>query len=81
VPAVIHISPEANAGGMIGKILDNDKIKIDIDSGTFELQVDNKTLDKRKFYEVPNTSDGIGRELFKSFREKVKSVETGASIF
>ena len=81
VPAVIHISPEANAGGMIGKILDNDKIKIDIDSGTFELQVDNKTLDKRKFYEVPNISDGIGRELFKSFREKVKSVETGASIF
>ena len=81
VPAVIHISPEANDGGMIGKILNNDKIKIDIDSGTFELQVDNKTLDKRKFYEVPNTSDGIGRELFKSFREKVKSVETGASIF
>ena len=81
VPAVIHISPEANDGGMIGKILNNDKIKIDIDSGTFELQVDNKTLDKRKSYEVPNTSDGIGRELFKSFREKVKSVETGASIF
>ena len=81
VPAVIHISPEANDGGMIGKILNNDKIKIDIDSGTFELQVDIKTLDKRKFYEVPNTSDGIGRELFKSFREKVKSVETGASIF
>ena len=81
VPAVIHISPEANAGGMIGKILDNDKIKIDIDSGTFELQVDIKTLDERKSYQVPNTSDGIGRELFKSFREKVKSVETGASIF
>ena len=81
VPAVIHISPEANDGGMIGKILNNDKIKIDIDSGTFELQVDNKTLNERKSYQVPNTSDGIGRELFKSFREKVKSVETGASIF
>ena len=81
VPAVIHISPEANAGGMIGKILDNDKIKIDIDSGTFELQVDIKTLNERKSYQVPNISDGIGRELFKSFREKVKSVETGASIF
>jgi phosphogluconate dehydratase len=81
VPAVIHISPEANDGGMIGKILDNDKIKIDIDSGTFELQVDIKTLNERKSYQVPNISDGIGRELFKSFREKVKSVETGASIF
>jgi phosphogluconate dehydratase len=81
VPAVIHISPEANDGGMIGKILNNDKIKIDIDSGTFELQVDIKTLNERKSYQVPNISDGIGRELFKSFREKVKSVETGASIF
>ena len=81
VPAVIHISPEANDGGMIGKILNNDKIKIDIDSGTFELQVDIKTLNERKSYHVPNISDGIGRELFKSFREKVKSVETGASIF
>ena len=81
VPAVIHISPEANDGGMIGKIQNNDKIKIDIDSGTFELQVDIKTLNERKSYQVPNISDGIGRELFKSFREKVKSVETGASIF
>ena len=81
VPAVIHISPEANDGGMIGKILNNDKIKIDIDSGTFELQVDIKTLNERKSYQVPNISAGIGRELFKSFREKVKSVETGASIF
>ena len=81
VPAVIHISPEANDGGMIGKILNNDKIKIDIDSGTFELQVDIKTLNERKSYQVPNISDGIGRELFKSFREKVKSVESGASIF
>ena len=81
VPAVIHISPEANDGGMIGKILNNDKIKIDIDSGTFELQVDIKTLNERKSYQVPNISDGIGRELFKSFRENVKSVDTGASIF
>ena len=81
VPAVIHISPEANDGGIIGKILNNDMIKIDINSGTFELQVDDKTLNKRESYQVPNISDGIGRELFKSFREKVKSVETGASIF
>lgn len=81
VPAVIHISPEANDGGIIGKILNNDMIKIDINSGTFELQVDDKTLNERESYQVPNISDGIGRELFKSFREKVKSVETGASIF
>jgi hypothetical protein len=32
-------------------------------------------------YKVSNNSEGIGRELFKSFRENVKSVDTGASIF
>jgi hypothetical protein len=32
-------------------------------------------------YKVSNNAEGIGRELFKSFRENVKSVDTGASIF
>jgi phosphogluconate dehydratase len=81
VPAVIHITPEANAGGLIGKIKDNDEILIDISNGTFDLQVDQETLDNRILYKVSNNSEGIGRELFKSFRENVKSVDTGASIF
>jgi phosphogluconate dehydratase len=81
VPAVIHITPEANAGGLIGKIKDNDEIKIDISNGTFDLQVDQETLDNRILYKVSNNSEGIGRELFKSFRENVRSVDTGASIF
>ena len=69
VPAVIHISPEANDGGMIGKILNNDKIKIDIDSGTFELQVDIKTLNERKSYQIPNSSyaKSYFRIIFKIF--------------
>ena len=81
VPAVIHITPEANAGGLIGKIKDNDEILIDISNGTFDLQVAQETLDNRMLYKVSNNSEGIGRELFKSFRENVKSVDTGASIF
>ena len=81
VPAVIHITPEANAGGLIGKIKDNDEILIDISNGTFDLQVGQETLDNRMLYKVSNNAEGIGRELFKSFRENVKSVDTGASIF
>jgi phosphogluconate dehydratase len=81
VPAVIHITPEANAGGLICKIKDNDEILIDISNGTFDLQVGQETLDNRMLYKVSNNSEGIGRELFKSFRENVKSVDTGASIF
>ncbi|MDA8674968.1 phosphogluconate dehydratase [Gammaproteobacteria bacterium] len=81
VPAVIHISPEANTGGLIGKIQTDDKIDIDINNGTFNLQVDEKTLNTRELYKVSNNAEGIGRELFKAFRENVKSVDTGASIF
>ena len=81
IPAVIHISPEANAGGVIGRIMNNDKIKIDINNGTFELQVDQKVLEERDLYKAPSNSEGIGRELFKSFRNSVQSVESGASVF
>ena len=81
VPAVIHISPEANTGGLIGKIQTDDKIDIDINNGTINLQVEEKTLNKRVVYKVSNNAEGIGRELFKAFRENVKSVDTGASIF
>ena len=81
IPAVIHISPEANADGVIGRIMNNDKIKIDINNGTFELQVDQKVLEERDLYKAPSNSEGIGRELFKSFRNSVQSVESGASVF
>ena len=81
VPAVIHIYPEANTGGLIGKIQTDDKIDIDINNGSFNLQVDEKTLNTRDLYKVSNNAEGIGRELFKAFRENVKSVDTGASIF
>ena len=81
VPAVIHIYPEANTGGLIGKIQTDDKIDIDINNGTFNLQVDEETLNTRDLYKVSNNAEGIGRELFKAFRENVKSVDTGASIF
>ncbi len=47
----------------------------------FNLQVDEKTLNTRELYKVSNNAEGIGRELFKAFRENVKSVDTGASIF
>ena len=81
IPAVIHISPEANADGVIGRIMNNDKIKIDINNGTFELQVDQKILEERDLYRAPSNSEGVGRELFKSFRNSVQSVESGASVF
>ena len=81
VPAVIHITPEAKNMGPIGLINNGDLIELDIKKGTFKLLVENNILEKRTHAEINHNHQGIGRELFKSFREKVGSVETGASIF
>ena len=43
--------------------------------------VDDDVLENRDHAEINHAHEGIGRELFNSFREKVGSVETGASIF
>ena len=81
VPAVIHITPEAKNLGAIGLINNGDLIELDIKKGTFKLLIENNILEKRTHAEINQSHQGIGRELFKSFREKVGSVETGASIF
>ena len=81
VPAVIHITPEAKNLGAIGLIKNGDLIELDIKKGTFKLLVENNIIEKRTHAEINHSHQGIGRELFKSFREKVGSVEAGASIF
>ena len=81
VPAVIHITPEAKNLGPIGLVNNGDIVELNIKEGTFELMVDNDVLENRTYTQVDNNHEGIGRELFNSFREKVSSVETGASIF
>ena len=81
VPAVIHITPEAKNLGAIGLINNGDLIELDIKEGTFKLLVENNILEKRTHAKINHSHQGIGRELFESFRDKVGSVETGASIF
>lgn len=81
VPAVIHITPEAKLGGTLAIIQDGDIIKIDIINGLFNLLVEDDLLAKRIPMVFVDQPSGIGRELFKSFRTSVSSVETGASIF
>lgn len=46
--SVGHISPEAASGGVIGLIEDGDKIIIDVNEGTLELNVDDAELERRR---------------------------------
>ncbi|MCL1987212.1 MAG: dihydroxy-acid dehydratase [Firmicutes bacterium] len=50
-----HISPEAQAGGNIALIEENDTIIIDINAGTINLDVSQETLEnRRKTWQPPN---------------------------
>ena len=83
VPAAIHVTPEAAAGGPIAKIRDGDMLRLDAPNGRLEVLVDGGEWADR-----PNaTSDltpnhfGVGRELFAAFRGGVSRADQGASIF
>src|SRR5690606_10447126 len=47
VPAAIHVSPEAAAGGPIGKVRDGDWITVDAHSGLLECRVAEGELSAR----------------------------------
>ncbi len=77
VPAAIHLSPEACAGGLIAAIKDGDVVRLDGHAG--ELSVLTVGFAQREF-ETPQAqvSFGLGREIFQVFRNQVSSAEQGA---
>jgi len=80
VPAAIHMSPEAHAGGPLGLVRDGDMIRLDGVAGTLELLVDETTLSGRSVVATPRKSSqyGMGRELFSQFRNVATPAEQGA---
>jgi phosphogluconate dehydratase len=83
VPAAIHLSPEALAGGPIGKVRDGDLLRLDAVAGTLEALVPAHEWAAREQAVITpaqaevNQHD-IGRELFGGMRRNVKSAEEGA---
>jgi phosphogluconate dehydratase len=83
IPAAIHLTPEAAAGGPIAKIEDRDVIRVDAASGTLTVLVREEDLDARPVKGgAPDQASwaGTGRELFASFRRHVGATERGASV-
>jgi len=79
VPAAIHVSPEALAGGLINKIENGDIIRLDANAGTLELLVEAETLSLRKAATPPPVETTLGRPLFNSMRNTVNVSTLGAS--
>lgn len=84
VPAAIHMTPEALAGGVIGKIQDGDMIRLDANEGTLEVIVSDAELSSRELAicDLSRSHQGMGRELFSAQRMLVNGAEQGAcSLF
>ncbi|MDH4051723.1 MAG: phosphogluconate dehydratase [Rubrivivax sp.] len=83
VPAAIHVSPEALAGGPLAKVRSGDLIRVDAVAGTLQALVDDATWAARETATIDpgqasaNTHD-LGRDLFGGMRRCVKSAEEGA---
>lgn len=83
VPAAIHVSPEALAGGPVAKLRDGDTVRLDATSGLLQALVDDEVWAKRPFADMPkdlHLSNGLGtgRELFAASRRNALSAEEGA---
>ncbi|KQT69802.1 MULTISPECIES: phosphogluconate dehydratase [unclassified Aureimonas] len=83
VPAAIHVTPEAKAGGIIGRIREGDMIRLDAEKGTLEILVGEAELAGRPNVEADLSANefGLGRELFATFRAAVGPADQGASVF
>ncbi|RAY11634.1 phosphogluconate dehydratase [Actinomadura craniellae] len=81
VPAAIHVSPEAAAGGPLARLRDGDMIRFDADKGVLEALVDAAEFAARRPAEPPpDAPTGTGRELFEVFRRAVGPAERGAGV-
>jgi len=83
VPAAIHVTPEAEAGGPIGKIRDGDMVRLDANAGTVEVLVAADEWSQRvcATADLAGNQFGMGRELFAIFRNAANTADAGAGVF
>ena len=83
VPAAIHVSPEAAAGGPLARVLDGDLIRLDGVTGTLQVLVSEADWAARPLAHMPAELSaangvGMGRELFANLRRNALKAEEGA---
>lgn len=83
VLAAIQVTPEAANDGLIGRIRDGDLVNIDASSGVLSVEAKGELLQSRPAEkpDLASSHTGMGRELFKVFRNNANGAEMGASIF
>ena len=82
IPAAIHICPEAIDGGVIAKVKNGDRVSINSEKNSLNLEIPQKKLNKRKI-KHPNLKanfQGLSRELYNGIRSNITSANQGASF-
>jgi phosphogluconate dehydratase len=83
VPAAIHVSPEAAAGGPLAKVIDGDVLRVDGLTGKLLVLVDEAEWAARPVSVMPDAlrqrnGIGMGRGLFSGMRARALTAEEGA---
>ncbi|RQO58437.1 phosphogluconate dehydratase [Paucibacter sp. KBW04] len=83
VPAAIHVSPEALAGGPLGKLRDGDVVRLDATTGELQALVSAEEWAAREGAQITEhqaleNGHGLGRDLFAGMRRNVRTAEEGA---
>ncbi|MET0541993.1 MAG: phosphogluconate dehydratase [Variovorax sp.] len=83
IPAAIHVSPEAAAGGPLAKVRDGDLIRLDAVAGTLAVLLPADEWASRENAVQPQSQRaadgrGLGRELFAGMRRNALTAEEGA---
>ena len=83
VPAAIHVSPEAAAGGPLAKVVDGDVVRVDALTGELRVLVDEAEWAARPASTMPDelrrqNGVGMGRGLFTAMRRQALTAEEGA---
>jgi phosphogluconate dehydratase len=86
VPAAIHLSPEAAAGGPLAKLRDGDIVRLDAPAGTLQALVPQAEWDARTPDTMPEALRvanglGLGRDLFAGMRRNAAAAEEGATTW
>ncbi|MBC6437671.1 MAG: phosphogluconate dehydratase [Rhodobacteraceae bacterium] len=80
VPSAIHVAPEALDGGLIGKVQDGDVIRVDAGLGALEVLTKGVAARPPARPDLSDNDTGIGRELFRVFRQTAGPATDGAAV-
>ena len=81
VPAAIHLTPEAAAGGPLCRLKDGDVITVDCERGVLEVRVATDELMRRPAALLPASDNSLGRELFAMYRANCIPADQGAVAY